>query len=89
MVWTIKWDERAEKDLKKLDKAYAKQIVRYMSERIAGLSNPRAFGKGLKYEKYGLWRYRVENYRIVCRINDDSIEILVIRVGHRKDVYDE
>jgi mRNA interferase RelE/StbE len=89
LVWKIKWDERAEKDLKKLDKTFAKQIIRYMSEKISSLSNPRALGKGLKYEKYGLWRYRVENYRVVCRIQDDSIEILVIRVGHRKDVYDE
>lgn len=88
MAWKIRWDKRAEKDLKKLDKAFAKQIIRYMTEDIANLVNPRAFGKGLRYEKYGLWRYRVENYRIICRINEDSVEILVVKVGHRKDIYE-
>lgn len=87
MTWTIKWDERVLKDLKKIDKSFQKKIIRYMEERIAPLKNPRIHGKGLMYDKYGLWRYRVENYRIVCRIDDDAIEILVIQVGHRKDVY--
>lgn len=85
----IKWDERIERDLKKIDKSAAKKIIRYMTARIAPLNNPRAFGKALKFGKYGLWRYRMENYRIVCRIKDEEIEILVIQVGHRKDVYDE
>ncbi len=60
-----------------------------MEERVASLENPRSFGKGLMYEKYGLWRYRVENYRIICRIIDSEIEIMVIQIGHRKEVYDE
>ncbi len=89
MIWKIKWDERIERDFKKIDKSAAKKIIRYMTEKVATLNNPRAFGKGLKYEKYGLWRYRVENYRIICRIQNKEVEILVIQIGHRKDVYDE
>lgn len=89
MAWTIKWDERVEKDLKKIDKSFQKKIIAYMEKRIAALEDPRVLGKGLMYDKYGLWRYRVENYRIICRIIDKEIEIMVIQVGHRKEVYDE
>lgn len=89
MAWTIKWAEQVKRDFKKLDKPVVKKIIRYMTERVAILNNPRAAGKGLRFEKYGLWRYRVENYRIICRIKDTEVEILVIQVGHRKDIYDE
>ncbi|MFA7567518.1 MAG: type II toxin-antitoxin system RelE/ParE family toxin [Alkalispirochaeta sp.] len=34
-----------------------------------------------------LWRYRVGNYRIVCSIEDKTIEVVVVRVGHRNEVY--
>jgi mRNA interferase RelE/StbE len=87
--WKISWDERALKELSKLDKATQRKIFKYLTERIAKCEDPKAFGKGLLYEKFGLWRYRVEDYRIVCRILDQQLEVLVVRVGHRKDVYDE
>ncbi len=89
MVWKIKWNDRTKQDFRKLDKTTAKKLIRYMEERIAPLTNPRALGKGLRYEKYGLWRYRIENYRIICRIKESEVEILVINVGHRKDIYEE
>lgn len=53
------------------------------------LKNPRVFGKPLSYDQYGFWRYRVEDYRIVCHIDDKKIEIIVVKVGHRKDIYDK
>jgi mRNA interferase RelE/StbE len=89
LTWKIKWDARVEKDLKKIDQPFRKKITRYMEDRVATQSNPRVFDKGLLYEKFGLWRYRVKDYRIICRINDDDIEVLVIQVAHRKEVYDE
>lgn len=88
MIWKIKWDERIAKDFKKIDLSIQKKIINYMEKRIASQKNPRIFGKGLLYEKFGLWRYRLENYRIICRINDDEIEIIIIQVGHRKDIYE-
>ncbi len=51
-------------------------------------TNPRNFGKELAGDKAGLWRYRIEDSRIVCNIQDDIIRVLVVRIGHRKDVYD-
>jgi mRNA interferase RelE/StbE len=88
-IWKIKWDERAKKDLKKIDTFFRKKIVQYVESRIAVLDNPRLLGKALIYNKFGLWRYRVENYRIICRINDHEIEVIILQVGHRKEIYDE
>lgn len=87
MTWTIKFDERALKELKKLDKKAQRDILRYFRERIETNKDPRRFGKPLKGNKYGLWRYRVGNYRMICRIEDSVLIVLVLRVAHRRHVY--
>lgn len=89
MVWAINWEEKALKELKKLDKPVQLKILKFLNKRIAALENPRVSGKPLSYEKYGLWRYRLGDYRIICRIDDADIVILVMQVGHRKDVYEK
>lgn len=87
MTWTVEWDDRARKELRKLDKQLQKDILKYLRERIAVDADPRRFGKPLSYDRYGLWRYRVQNARLVCRIEDDMLLILIVRVGHRKEIY--
>lgn len=88
MTWKVEFDDRARKELRKLDPTAQKQILRYLRKRIATKLNPRRFGKPLGADKVGLWRYRVGDYRLVCRIEDDRVVVLVLRVGHRKNVYD-
>ena len=88
MIWRVEWDERARKELRKLDKQLQKDILCYLRERIATEKDPRRFGKPLSYDKHGLWRYRVQNARIICRIDNDEILVLVARVGYRKNIYD-
>lgn len=88
MTWAVEWDERARKELRKLDKKLQKDILKYLRERIAVDADPRRFGKPLSYDKHGLWRYRVQNTRIVCRIEEDEFIALVIRVAHRNEIYD-
>jgi mRNA interferase RelE/StbE len=63
-----------------------KEIVDYMNHRIAPAKNPRAFGKPLRHEQYGLWRYRVRDYRIICEIQDTRLVVLVVAAGHRSTV---
>jgi mRNA interferase RelE/StbE len=60
----------------------------YLEERIALAEDPRQFGKPLRGEKLGVWRYRVGDYRILCRIHEGALQVLVIAVGHRKNVYE-
>lgn len=52
------------------------------------LDDPRSIGEALRGSKLGeFWKYRVGDYRIVSSIEDNSVRIIVVRVGNRKDVY--
>ena len=70
-----------------MDRSAQRRVVRFLEDRIAGDRNPRDFGKPLTGDKVGLWRYRVGEYRIVSRIDDEHLAVLVLRIAHRKDVY--
>lgn len=87
MAWTIEYTETARRELRKLDKPWARRILDYMDQRVAPLENPRSLGKALHGPLGDLWRYRVGEYRIVCELLDQQLRVLVVRVGARKDVY--
>ncbi|MEE9451522.1 MAG: type II toxin-antitoxin system RelE/ParE family toxin [Gammaproteobacteria bacterium] len=89
MTWTIKFDDRAKKEFKRLDKHTQRTIIRYLRERIESSNNPRQYGKSLSANKTGLWRYRIGDYRLVCAIQDNELVVLVLRVTHRRHVYDD
>ena len=82
----IEYAPAASKQFTQLDKPIQRRIKKYMSE-IAILDNPRARGKGLTSNLSGLWRYRVGDYRILCRIRDDKLIITAIEIEHRSTVY--
>jgi mRNA interferase RelE/StbE len=86
-TWTIEIARTAEKQIKKLDRQAQESIVRFLRDRLQPSANPRQWGKPLQGDKGGLWRYRVGDYRLVCAIQDERITVLVLRVGHRKNVY--
>ena len=88
MVWRIEFDADAARDFRKLDPSAQRQIRRYLRDRIATDDDPRRFGKPLAGDLSGLWRYRVADFRLVCRIEDDRVVVLVLAVGHRRSVYD-
>ena len=81
VTWTISWSDEARKQLRKLDKKRQSDIVRYLSDRIGQANHPTDFGKPLSHDKYGLWRYRVGDSRVICQIKDHELLILVLRVG--------
>ena len=78
--------ETSKKQLKKLDAAISKRVLDYL-EQVELLDNPRSRGKALTSNLAGLWRYRVSDYRILCRIRDDELIITVIEIAHRSTVY--
>jgi len=88
LAWKIEWDERAVRDARKLDVQTRQNIIRYLRERINTDEDPRRFGKPLLADMSGLWRYRVGDCRIVCRIEDDKMVVLILAVGHRRNIYD-
>ncbi len=88
MTWKIEFDPAAEKELAKLDAQHIKRILKFLHGRVAPLENPRQIGEALKGSKLGeFWKYRVGDYRIISRIEDGELLILVIKIGHRKEVY--
>ena len=87
MAWKIKISTTATKQLKKLDKNAKQRIITFLRDKIECTNNPRIYGKALKGEKADLWRYRVGDYRLICHICDNSITVLVLAVGHQKEIY--
>ena len=87
MAWRVEWEDEAVKELKKLDTKAQRAIVRFMRDRIATDEDPRGFGDPLRKDLKGLWKYRIGPYRVICSIEDRRILVLVVRVGHRKNIY--
>jgi mRNA interferase RelE/StbE len=88
LVWTIKYTETSQRQLKKLDRSVALCVLDYVDERIATLEDPRSQGKNLVGPKMGsYWRYRVGDVRVICHLQDQVLLILVIEMGHRREVY--
>ncbi|MDX1920852.1 MAG: type II toxin-antitoxin system RelE/ParE family toxin [Candidatus Caenarcaniphilales bacterium] len=86
MAWKIEYDSHAFTQFKKLDFATQKQIDKYL-RKIEKAQEPRAFGKPLSGQFSGFWRYRVGDYRLICKIEDQKLIIVILEVEHRKKVY--
>lgn len=87
MKYKILFEKNADKQLKKLDKTQQRLIVNWIIKNLENTNDPRVFGKALKGNLKDYWRYRVGNYRIIAEINDDEVKILIIEIGHRKNIY--
>ena len=89
MAWTIEYDEAALRDLRKLDRQVQREILDFMDKRIGKADDPRSFGKPLRHSKFGLWRYRLRDYRIICQLQQTKLVVLVVAIGHRSKVYED
>ncbi len=87
MAWTIDYTDTARKQLLKLDKQTARRIVDFMDARVAPVDDPRSIGKALSGPLGGFWRYRVGDCRVICDIQDGAVRVLVVDIGHRREVY--
>jgi mRNA interferase RelE/StbE len=87
LAWRIEFLPAAEKELAKLGRAEAKRIIHTLKTRIAARDDPRQLGSALGGELGGLWRWRIGDYRVIARIEEERITILVVRVAHRREVY--
>ncbi|MGX7265641.1 type II toxin-antitoxin system RelE family toxin [Enterococcus crotali] len=85
--YVVRYEKEAQKVLKKMDRFQAKLILSWIDKYLEGIENPRIIGKGLVGDKSGQWRYRIGDYRIIADIDDETITILVVTNGHRKDVH--
>jgi mRNA interferase RelE/StbE len=88
MAWKVELDPSAERDLDRLDPQVARRLLEFLYERVARLDNPRGIGSPLQGPKFGeLWKYRVGDWRMICKIEDGFLTILVLRIRHRSTAY--
>ena len=89
MAWKVELSQEADRQLDKLDPQIARRILKFLNDRVAPLDNPRSIGEALRGAKLGeFWKYRVGDYRLICSIEDKLVLILVLRIGHRRQVYE-
>ncbi len=88
MAWTYKIHEDADRDLEGHGPAARAEITAWLEKRIHGADNPELFGKPLRGSKHGLWRYRVRDWRILCRLEHSVLIVIAVGIGHRSKIYE-
>jgi mRNA interferase RelE/StbE len=88
MAWSVELSESAQRELGRLDAPPRKRILKFLHERVGRLDDPRSIGEALHGSRPGeFWKYRVGDYRLISKIEDDRFVVLVLRVGHRREIY--
>ena len=88
MAWRVEFARGAQKDLAKLDASGRDRVLRFLAERVERSDDPRTLGEALKGAVVGrYWKYRVGDYRVISDLQDALLLVLVVRVGHRREVY--
>lgn len=85
--WKIEFDEKAKVQLLNLDRQTQKRIINFLEKRILARTNPRLVGSALRGKLSTFWKYRVGDYRLLCKLEDSTLLLLVIAVGHRREIY--
>lgn len=86
MAWRVEFTRRAEKQIDRLDPQNRIRILKKL-KLVSESDDPRIAAEPLTGGWTGYWRYRIGDYRAICRIEDAVITIFVIEVGHRREVY--
>ena len=87
MDWRIEFSPEASRSIRKLDRELQRRVVAYLEALIADCDSPRQRGKGLTSQLSGLLRYRVGDLRVICKIQDHDLVVLVVTVSHRSTAY--
>lgn len=85
--YSVRFEKPAQKSLTKMDKNDARIIMAWISKNLVNCQNPYVHGKALQGNLQGKWRYRVGNYRLIANIDAENVIILVLVIGHRREIY--
>ena len=85
MKYQVEYLPQVVKALEKMDKYTKRIIIGWIEKHLVDCEDPRAHGKPLTANRVGQWRYRIGDYRVIARIEDDKLVILVIAIGHRRE----
>ena len=88
MAYSVELSTEVDRELDKLDAQHSKSILKFLHARVAKLADPRSIGEALHGSRPGeFWKYRVGDYRLICKIEDDRLIVLVLRIGDREEIY--
>lgn len=88
MAWQLELSTLAQKNLASLDPQVARRVLAFLNERVITLDDPRLIGEALQGSRLGtLWKYRVGDFRIIADLKDNTLCILVVKIGNRREVY--
>lgn len=88
MAWRVELSSQGQRHLDALDRQVARRVLSFLFERVAQLEDPRSIGDALKGSRLGhLWRYRIGDFRVICDLQDNTLTVLVVSVGNRREVY--
>ena len=86
-MWAVVLDAKVDKQLGRLSSVDRQRILRFLHERVATSEDPRSLGAALVGPLSGYWKYRVDDYRVIARLIDQTVTVYVVRIGHRREVY--
>lgn len=87
MKYKVEYLPKVYKTLEKLDRFTRRIIIEWIEKNLVDTEDPRKYGKPLAADRVGQWRYRIGDYRVIAKIEDDKLIILVIAIGHRREIY--
>jgi len=86
-MYTLHFLSSAKKEFKKLDNVNQKHIKEKLILLVEDPETLKNNIKALKGEYKGLFRLRVNQYRVIFQIKESELIITIIRIGHRKEIY--
>jgi mRNA interferase RelE/StbE len=87
MAWKVEISPAALKQLNQLDKPLSRRILRFLHERVEKLDDPRTVGGKRQGTLSEFCKCRAGDYRLICSLEDDRLVVLLLRIGHRREVY--
>ena len=87
MTYTVNYRPEALKTPPQARPSVSKIILKWIDKNLVDCENPRIHGKALKGNLKGIWKYRVDDYRVFAHIQDNVLLILIIDVEHRSTAY--
>ena len=85
--WKAEFTPEARRQFERLDRSVQRRIQTYLNENVLA-GDPRRFGRALRGNLSGLWRYRVGDFRLIAKLEDAILTIVIIKTGHRSVIYE-
>ena len=85
--WKAEFTPEARRQFERLDRSVQRRIQTYLNENVLA-GDPRRFGRALRGDMSGLWRYRVGDFRLIAKLEDAILTVVIIKTGHRGVIYE-